>query len=82
MQERFCVGSLQDTTVLKIQNKPSRVSRREIFEEKTINFGFIGPPHDTDDISSINDLISKEECSLTYVKIDNAIKVILELGRF
>jgi hypothetical protein len=24
MQERFCVGSLQDTTVLKIQHKPSK----------------------------------------------------------
>jgi hypothetical protein len=42
----------------------------------------LSAPHDTDDISSINDLICKEECSLTYAKIDNAIKVILELGRF
>jgi hypothetical protein len=40
------------------------------------------PPHDTDDISSINNLFCKEECSLTYVKIDVALKVIRELGRF
>ena len=26
--------------------------------------------------------LCKEECSLTYAKIDHAIKVILELGRF
>jgi hypothetical protein len=42
----------------------------------------LSAPYDTDDISSINDLICKEECSLTYVKIDDAIKVIRERGRF
>jgi hypothetical protein len=42
----------------------------------------LSAPHDTYDISSINDLICKEECSLTYVKIDDAIKVIRERGRF
>ena len=42
----------------------------------------LSAPHDTYDISSINDLICKEECSLTYVKINDAIKVIRDLGRF
>ena len=35
----------------------------------------LSAPHDIDDINSINDLICKEECSLAYVKIDDAIKL-------
>ncbi|CAG2252634.1 unnamed protein product [Mytilus edulis] len=42
----------------------------------------LSAPHDDDDNCSINDLISKEDCSMTYVRIDDAIKVIRKLGRF
>ena len=38
-------------------------------------------PHDDDEISSINDLIDKDECSLTYSTIDQAIHNIVLAGR-
>ena len=38
-------------------------------------------PHDDPLNSSINDLIDKDSCSLTYVKIDDAIKTIQHYGR-
>ena len=38
-------------------------------------------PHDASDISSINDLIDKDACSLTYATIDEAIQSIMSAGR-
>ena len=38
-------------------------------------------PHDDDEVSSINNLIDKDECSLTYSTIDQAIHNILLTGR-
>lgn len=40
----------------------------------------LSSPHE-ESVSSINDLINKSECSLSYVKIDDAIHSILEQGR-
>jgi hypothetical protein len=41
----------------------------------------LSSPHNNDEHQSVNDLIDKELCSLTYIKIDDAIKVIQEFGR-
>ena len=38
-------------------------------------------PHNNDEHQSVNDLIDKKLCSLTYIKIDDAIKVNQEFGR-
>lgn len=38
-------------------------------------------PHDNPDTPSLNSLISKEEFTLSYVKIDEAIEIIQKLGR-
>lgn len=38
-------------------------------------------PHENPDIPSINDLISKEDFKLSYVKMDEAIQIIQRLGR-
>lgn len=40
----------------------------------------LSAPHNDEKNTSINDLIDKEECRLTYVRIDDAIKKISELG--
>ena len=40
----------------------------------------LSAPHHTGAIPSINDLINKEDCSLSYVTIDQAISKILTLG--
>lgn len=40
----------------------------------------LSAPHNDSTHSSINDLIDKEQCSLTYVKLDDAIKKISEVG--
>lgn len=41
----------------------------------------LSSPHDDPLHESINDLIDKEQCSLTYVKIDDAIKIIRDYGK-
>ena len=41
----------------------------------------LSSPHDDPSHSSINGLIDKESCSLTYVKLDDAIKAIQHCGQ-
>ena len=41
----------------------------------------LSSPHDSETHRSINELIDKEECSLSYVTIDDAIQNIIEHGR-
>ena len=41
----------------------------------------LSAPHNNCDHASINDLIDKDEFSLTYVRIDDAVKIIKQLGR-
>ena len=41
----------------------------------------LSSPHHTDEHCSINDLIEKDVCSLSYIKLDDAIKVIQDYGR-
>ena len=38
-------------------------------------------PHNSKNHSSINNLIDKDKCSLSYVRIDEAISKICELGK-
>ncbi|CAG2197155.1 unnamed protein product [Mytilus edulis] len=40
----------------------------------------LSAPHNSDEHSSVNDLINKEDFSLSYIKIDDAIKIIKEYG--
>jgi hypothetical protein len=40
----------------------------------------LSSPH-SKDVASINDLIDKEQCSMSYVKIDDAIKIITKYGQ-
>ena len=40
----------------------------------------LSAPHDNEHHQSINNLISKEDFSLSYVKVDDAIKIIQKLG--
>ena len=41
----------------------------------------LSPPHNNKKHVSINDLIDKDQCSLTYVKLDDAIRKICEIGQ-
>ncbi|XP_033724564.1 uncharacterized protein LOC117314606 [Pecten maximus] len=41
----------------------------------------LSSPHEDTDHPSINELIDKEQCSLSYVKIDDAVNIIQSLGR-
>lgn len=41
----------------------------------------LSSPHEDPETDSINGLIDKDACSLTYVKIDNAIKAIQRYGK-
>lgn len=41
----------------------------------------LSAPHNDDSCLSVNDMIDKDLCSMSYVKIDDAIKVILKLGK-
>ena len=37
-------------------------------------------PH-SDDVASINDFIDKGQCSMSYIKIDDAVKIITKYGQ-
>ncbi|MCG8431051.1 MAG: hypothetical protein MJA29_07750, partial [Candidatus Omnitrophica bacterium] len=41
----------------------------------------LSSPHDDHDNPSLNDLIDKESCSLSYVQVDDAINIIKKLGK-
>ena len=41
----------------------------------------LSAPHQSDKHVSINDLIDKDTCSMSYVKIDDAIDIILKYGK-
>ena len=41
----------------------------------------LSSPHDNVEHSSINELIDKEQCSLSYVTIDDAIKYLVQCGK-
>lgn len=41
----------------------------------------LSSPHNSSEHDSINDMIDKEDCSLTYIKLDDAIKVIQDYGK-
>ena len=40
----------------------------------------LSSPHDSEIVSSLNDLLRKEEYSLSYVRIDDAIDLIQTFG--
>ena len=40
----------------------------------------LSSPH-SDDVASINDLIDKGQCSMSYIKIDDAVKIITKYGQ-
>jgi hypothetical protein len=50
-------------------------------QEKTVIVD-VTSPHDSEEHSSINNLIDKEQCTLSYVWIDDAIRAIQDFGRF
>ncbi|XP_069133242.1 uncharacterized protein [Argopecten irradians] len=41
----------------------------------------LSSPHEDDDHPSVNNLIDKDSCSLSYVRIDDAIQLIQQLGK-
>lgn len=41
----------------------------------------LSAPHNNENHPSINDLIDKNECSLSYVSIDDAIKCVIKFGK-
>ena len=41
----------------------------------------LSSPHDNEEHVSVNEMIDKDHCSLSYVKIDDAIKIIQKLGK-
>lgn len=41
----------------------------------------LSAPHNNETHPSINELIDKQECSLSYVKIDDAIQIIVQCGQ-
>ena len=62
-----------------------RVSSLEVAEgkyskKKRLNL-VLSSPHQSENHCSINDLIDKDTCSMSYIKIDDAIDIILKYGR-
>lgn len=80
LEKEFVIGPFQSSPFDIYRISPLGVAIGKYSGKKRLIVD-LSAPHDHPDHSSINDLIDKESCSLTYVKIDDAIKLIQQLGR-
>lgn len=77
----FLSGPYQKPPFSKFRVSPLSISEGRYSKKKRLVLD-LSAPHDDHDNSSINDLINKDECSMSYVRIDDAINIIKRLGRF
>lgn len=73
------IGPLESLPFNNFRISPIGVATRKFTGKQRLILD-LSAPHDSEEISSINDLISKEDFSLKYVTIDDAINIICDLG--
>ncbi|VDH89876.1 Hypothetical predicted protein [Mytilus galloprovincialis] len=79
-QKGFVHGPFQSLPFANYRVSPLGVAEGKYSGKKRLILD-LSSPHDNDNFLSINEMIDKEECSMSYVKIDDAIRIILKLGR-
>ncbi|CAG2204561.1 unnamed protein product [Mytilus edulis] len=76
----FLYGPFKDPPFQKYRVSPIGIAEGKYSGKKRLILD-LSSPHNDDKHLSINDLIDKQDCSMSYVRIDDAIDVILKFGR-
>lgn len=79
VRKGYLIGPFDTPPFPKFRISPIGIVEKKYSTKKRIIVD-LSAPHDDDDNPSLNELIPKENFSLSYVKIDDAIKVIQEFG--
>jgi hypothetical protein len=75
----YLIGPFQDPPFHSYRVSPLGLAERKFSTKKRLIVD-LSSPHNNMQVPSINDLINKNEFSLSYVKIDDAITIIKHLG--
>lgn len=79
-QKGYLLGPFETPPFSPYRVSPVGIAEHKYSRKKRLIVD-LSSPHENACNPSINDLISKEECKLTYVKLDDAIQIILKLGQ-
>ena len=79
LESKFWIGPFSHAPFKSYRVSPIGLDEHKYSHKKRLIVD-LSAPHDNPLHPSINDMISKEEYSLSYVKIDDAIKIIKKLG--
>ena len=79
LQKGFIYGTFTQPPFDNYRVSPNGMAEGKYSKKKRLILDLSAPHNDTD--LSINDLIDKAQCSMSYVKIDDAIKMIMPLGK-
>ena len=79
LQKGFIYGPFSDPPFEHYRVSPIGIAEGKYSRKKRLILD-LSAPHNDHDIS-INDLIDKDQCSMSYVKIDDAIRIINKCGK-
>ena len=79
LKNGYLIGPFNSPPFDTVRINPLGLAHRKFSSKKRLTVD-MSAPHTSTDHSSLNDLIAKEEFSLSYVKIDDAISIINTLG--
>lgn len=79
LQKGYLIGPFDTPPFATYRTNPIGLAERKFSSKKRLILD-LSSPHDCPDTPSLNDLIVKEEFSLSYVRIDDAIAIIKRLG--
>ena len=80
VEKGFLSGPYNTPPFKQYRVSPLGIAERKYSKKKRLIVD-LSAPHNNENHPSINDLIDKNECSLSYVSIDDAIKCIIKFGR-
>ena len=80
LSNNFIVGPFDQPPFDFYRVSPNGVAESKYSKKKRLIVD-LSSPHGDSEHFSVNDLIDKDQCSLKYIKIDDAIKCIKTLGK-
>ena len=76
----YVIGPFTESPFPKYRINPISIAEGKYSLKKRLVVD-LSAPHDREQEPSLNDLIDKDSYSLTYVRIDQAVKIIREFGK-
>lgn len=76
----FLIGPFSEPPFVTYRVSPLGIATHKYSKKQRLILD-LSSPHNSNEHQSVNDLIDKELCSLSYIKLDDAIKVIQDFGK-